>query len=434
MAKPLFQDIVPPDKKSIKRIPLPERLAREERPERPVRRVEREPAREREPRRERRGISGIVKALIAVIVIGGLAAGALYVVIPKATGATVTIIPKGQSVALENATFVATKEPSGELPFQVVTVAKEGKVTVPAAGEEQASVKATGVIRIFNNYSAAPQVLVANTRFETPKGLIFRITQGVTVPGKTGTTPGSIDVAVVADKPGADYNVGLSDFTIPGFKGDPRFEKVFGRSKSAIAGGFEGTRKKVAKTDEDVARAKIRDGLRANLVGEVAKNIPEDFVMPGNAYFIEYETLPNVSVDLGAELKEKATIHGIIFRKQDLAKAIAKKSKSAPSDKMDVLDADKLAFAPKAPSGDRLWEAETMSFALNGTTTVLVPVDIDKLKADLAGKPRNGLNAVLAAYPNVKNAEVVIRPFWKTKFPESTDSISVNVGPVALSP
>ena len=108
----------------------------------------------------------------------------------------------------------------------MVTTSRTASTTVKATGTEQVSQSASGVITIYNDYSTAPQTLITNTRFEAPDGNIYRIHQGVTVPGATASaggalTPGTISVTAYADQPGASYNIGQTQFTIPGFKNDP---------------------------------------------------------------------------------------------------------------------------------------------------------------------------------------------------------------------
>jgi hypothetical protein len=453
MAKPLFQDIVPPDKKNIKKIPIPERSrdgvsssrAQQSIPVRrpaaaPTRvapvptRVAKEPTPEPQPkapprpRKVRRSKTPIILTLLALI---GIGAGVFFL-IPKATGATITITPRGQDVSV-NATFTASKDANAALPYQVASYEKDGKLAVPASGDELAQTKASGVIRVYNDYSAIPQKLVANTRFETPKGLIFRINQPVTIPGKVGDTPGSVEVAITADAIGADYNVGYSDFTIPGFKGDPKYEKFYARSKTEITGGFNGNRKKVDQAQVTAARQKIREELEASLIRQMQQNIPEDFAFPKGAYFIEYQSLPDNSIDNGVEIRERATFHGIMFKRADLAHAIASKVNGVQPNEMtqdDLGVVETLAFTAKPASNatsTTVWNSQTFSFTLNGTTTLISAIDTDRLEDELLGKPRKSLNAILAGYPGIANAEVVMRPFWQQSFPVDKAEITINV-------
>ena len=71
------------------------------------------------------------------------------------------------------------------------------------------------------------------------------------VSGKT--VPGSTETAVSADEAGKEYNIGKTDFTIPGFKGDARYSKFYARSKTDMEGGFIGTI--YSLSDEDEASA-----------------------------------------------------------------------------------------------------------------------------------------------------------------------------------
>ena len=447
MAKPLFQDILPPDKKSIKKIPIPERTREKREPVRraaaarlapkermPERETAPEPSVSRKPARQKRKKAPFILTFLALAVIAFL----VFIFIPKATGATIILTPRGQSISV-NATFTAAKDITSNLPYQVAVYEKDGKLTIAANGEENAQTKASGVIRIFNNSSAEPQKLIANTRFETPKGLIFRITQPVVIPGKFGTTPGSVDAAVTAEEVGADYNVGLTDFTIPGFKGDPRYGKIFARSKTAIDGGFSGTRKKVDQSQVADARQKIRDELQGSLIRQMQQNIPANFVFPKSAYFIEYQSLPDVPVENGVQLAERATFHGIVFKRTDLAQAIAAKvsGSDATSAKSDITFTDNLIFSAKnstSASSTPVWDSPTFTFLLNGTTTLVSAIDTEKLTAVLIGKPRKSLNAILAGYPGIAKAEVTMRPFWKQSFPETASEIVIDVLKTPLSP
>lgn len=418
MAKQLFHDIVPPEKKSIKSIPIPERG-----------RGEREPSRDvpppPPPQTPRRKQSHRKKAPIIFTVIALLAIIALIIVfLPKTNGATITITPRGQVISV-NTTFSASKDAGAKLPYQVAAYEKEGKLSVAATETEFAEIKASGVIRIFNNYSTVSQKLIENTRFETPSGKIFRITQAVTIPGKVGDTPGSIDVAVTADKVGAEYNVGLADFKIPGFKGDPRFDKIFARSKTAIAGGFSGNRKKVDQAEIASARQKIRDELQVSLLRQMQEYVPDNFVFPSSAYFVEFESLPDIDIAGGVELRERGTFHGIMFERRDLAQAITEKIGGKAESDNDIFGVENLGFSIKNGTSTKPWDSDVLNFTLNGTTTLVSAINTDALIADIAGKPRKSFSAMLTSYPGVAKAQVIIRPFWKQSFPTNKSEISI---------
>ena len=121
---------------------------------------------------------------------------------------------------------------------------------IAATGITSGGQYASGKITVYNNYSSAPQKLIANTRFQTSDGKIYRIKGAISVPGM-----GVTEATVYADRAGEEYNIGPADFTIPGLKGGPRFEKVFAKSKSAMSGGTSGNVRIVKKEDLDSVRA-----------------------------------------------------------------------------------------------------------------------------------------------------------------------------------
>ena len=106
---------------------------------------------------------------------------------------------------------------------------------------EESGTKASGTITAFNEYGSEPQLLVASTRFLSSNGKIFRTTKDVYIPGANiiddEIIPSSIDVEVVANYLGAEYNIGQSDFTIPGFKGTVKYAGFYGKSDTAMSGG-----------------------------------------------------------------------------------------------------------------------------------------------------------------------------------------------------
>ena len=132
-------------------------------------------------------------------------------------GASVSITPRTAEASIQNEYTARKGEAAAELAYQIISISSEGSESVKATGERQVEKRATGTIIIYNNYSDTPQRLIKNTRFATPEGLVFRISDSVNVPGKIGPTPGSIVAVVTADEPGDKYKVGLKDFTIPGF-------------------------------------------------------------------------------------------------------------------------------------------------------------------------------------------------------------------------
>ena len=193
-----------------------------------------------------------------------------FVVANYFASATVEITPITRSINIDHDfTAVASggaKE--GNLIFNYVATSTEKTKEVPATVEKKIQRKASGKVLIFNSYNGEKQRLIKNTRLESPDRKIFRIDESVVVPGAKMAggkvvEPGSVIAIVYADVAGDKYNVGLSDFTIPGFKGDPRYAKFTAKSKtdSPISGGFSGT----VKVPSDASVATAKEELKQDL-------------------------------------------------------------------------------------------------------------------------------------------------------------------------
>src|SRR3989344_3601410 len=267
-SRPMLQDVVPPEHRSVRRIAVSDnpKFRRNSRPENedsdmpPPRGTEEYET----PERPRFGIW-----IIAAIALVGLSAALMYFV----AGATVNVTLRQEEKPIDLNVTAFRKAEDGQLSYTVATLSKEDSSKIPATSESSVSEKASGQIVIYNNYSSAPQVLIAKTRFETKEGLIYRIDKSVTVPGKKiengVNVPGNSTVTVYSDKAGEAYKVGLTDFTIPGFKGDPRFDGFYARSKTEMTGGFIGMKKIVSPDAIKNARAALVEKLTADLAKDV---------------------------------------------------------------------------------------------------------------------------------------------------------------------
>lgn len=338
--------------------------------------------------------------------------------------ATVTVTPHRTSLTVNEDLSAKKSGASGDLVFQPISIDQTASVTVRATGQKQVSTKATGVITIYNNYNATAQRLIKNTRFTTPEGLVFRITDSVTVPGKKGTVPGSVDADVVADEAGADYNVGLKDFTIPGFKGDPRYTTFYARSKTPLAGGFVGIQKIVSDTDRAKAKTDIETKLHDDLVNQLTQKRTSDIVIYDKAYTIEYKSLPDETVSSDqVVIKESGTLSAAAFDKKQLSSALAKDLVTGyKGEAIVVSNIDSLVFTTKDTN---LGTGDTLAFHLAGPATFEWLYDETALKTALKGQTRANTPVVLQKFPMIEKIDISITPFWSRSFPTTVNKITI---------
>lgn len=421
-----MQDVVPKGDRSIRNIPVPPNR-KGGAGSRSVRREEREDMESRP-----RGIFRFRFSLLWVVVGAILAALLGLIVASFFEGAQVTVVPKSRTVTIDTEIRAVPDAPVGQLPYQTMKTERSLSQTLAAEGEARVERRASGIITIYNEFGTQSQRLIKNTRFEAPDGKIYRINDSVTVPGAIrkadGTlTPGTIDITVYADSPGADYNKEPAQFTIPGFKGDPRYATFSARSKTALSGGFSGVERVVAEADLVRAVEEIKQELGGALANALTQEMPEGYLLvPGSPRFSFDEPLRE-SQDEDVLLTVRGVIVAPIVRERDLASSISRLTiDDYEGEAVLFRDASMVGLSLKATSG--IIGTDPITLAVTGTPTVVWQFDAEGLKADLAGKGRTIFETVIAGYkPEIVRAKASIRPFFSGSFPEKTERITVLV-------
>lgn len=347
-------------------------------------------------------------------------------------GATITVTPKIDTLTVDGEFRGVSKDPSTrEIQYDIMTLEELLSATVPATGKVDVQEKASGNITVFNDYNDSPQRLIVNTRFETPDGLIFRIAKSITVPGKKDGVPGSIEVTIYADEPGEQYNVGLTNFTIPGFKGAPQFEGFYASSKTSMEGGFVGERLKVEESTLTLERNKLRATLEASLLDKVSSEQPVGFISFPDSIFIEFVSETPKDREGEVEIREKAVLYNVLFAEEAFAKFLAEATLGS-FDGNDVTFRENinLTLIPQPLEKEESiapWRDGEFKFILTGTADIVWLFDESALKDDLSGRNKEAIYTILSGYSSIDEAEVVIRPFWKGSFPTDTEEIKIEV-------
>lgn len=375
------------------------------------------------------------KIIVGILILAVIAIGFLSL----SSRVVISIVPKQQSVQVDfdKKTF----KDEGEVAYTVITLEETQDMGIPSTGTKEVDKRASGKILIFNKYSSSPQRLIARTRFEAPDGKIFRISDPVIIPGykKEGGNiiPGSIEAVVYADEPGEEYNIGFSDFTIPGLKGTPLYDGFFARSKNEIKGGFSGLMKVVS--DEDVTKA--RQTLEENLIKSLRTKVEEKIVTEEriafeNASFIIFTEDVASDADTAEESTDDATfilharLHIMLFDKIKLNDAIV--NEYLPEENAELVEVSNLeSLEVTLPDKDlvSITDDETAFIHIKGTALFKWRFSSDEIKTRLLGAEKDDLvfNTVFREhFPNIVSADVVsFRPFWAQRFPDDPDNIII---------
>ncbi len=425
MPKKIEDVILPERRKSIRNIPIPESRRKMDkliRPENPKKPVPLNIPRHHRSSKKKIWISAGVATTVLVVAI-----------LSMFSGATLSYTPKSALLSFSNEVYGAVKAGNTGLFYSVVKLSRDKGQSVPASGESQVSRKASGVIVVYNNASTEPQKLVENTRFESADGKIYRIQKAISIPGKKTlngvTQPGSLEVIVYADQPGEAYNAGLSDFTVPGLKGTPRFTTIYARSKTPMTGGFIGLEKAVKAEDLSRIKGELQTVLQGELWEEAQAEVPEDFILFPSLSLFVYEDLPQSDVSgtgSNVTVNTRGHLYGVMFKKSDLSTFLAQKKIALSKD--ELLDIPNFASLTLSfvgiPPADLLLLNE-ISFKVSGSATAVWRTDEVALRADLLGRHERDVVTILKNYPTVAKSSVRVRPVWKSTLPDEADKILI---------
>lgn len=332
------------------------------------------------------------------------------------------------------------------IPAQVFTTSKNVTQLFAATGPSvSGGIKAQGTITIYNDYGAAPQDLVATTRFVTPDGKLFRLVNDVTVPGATvagnGTiTPSSIDAPIIADQTGASYNVGpVAKLTVPGFeKNAGKYAGFYGQIKGQTTGGASGSHPTPTSADIAQAKASTTAILQADLQSGLTASYPNNFKILDGATSVQISSLTvNTSTDANGNFSVfgQATLTAIGFDESALAQyllslgqaqANAANGSNGGSTPPTVL-AFKNFSEPNYSAVQASFTKGQVSFSLSANEILEPAFSASQFASQLSGKGIAAARDMIQNLPELSDGKISVWPIWLWSMPGNPDKIQVTV-------
>jgi hypothetical protein len=349
------------------------------------------------------------------------------------SGATIHVSPKSATVPLDDIVFTATKATTDDnLGFEVMAIKGQETKTAQATVEQTASQKASGQVIVYNDFSTSSQKLITGTRFETADGKIFKIGSAITIPGQKivngKVTPGSVEATVTAAEAGDSYNIALSDFTIPGFKGSPKYQKIYARSKTVMSGGSLGAVHILPEADANKIREELTITLKTKLLTQAKAQVPEGYMFFDGTVFMTTENAsgPVSGKDVNVSVVESGTLRAFIFKRDTLTKEIAKNGiREYDNLPVSISNFDALTLSLKDHDLINPNDVKSISFSFSGTAQTVWDVDQKVLIADLISIKKKEFDTVLKKYPSIEKATLSVKPFWKLHLPDDTSKIKI---------
>jgi hypothetical protein len=320
------------------------------------------------------------------------------------------------------------------LPVRLVEKEQEVVFTVNATGASLGTAqKAHGTVVISNRFSTEAQSLVATTRLEAPDGKIFRLVSGVVVPGMTNSQPGIIEASVIADQVGTGYNIPATTFTIPGFKGSPKYEKFSAQSSKAMSGGGDATGtdlRVISKEDLEKAESQAKEKAKETYLNAVKPELLSgERVLEEN---LDIVALGNMALPLSGtvatsfEYKNTFKVRGFIFSEDAIKQKILESGEQTLDGVTFRPTAITLSYGEAIPD----YDAKKVRLKVHAVVESESVVDKDKLLNAILGKNTTEINDLLGSFPEIKKVEIVFKPQWfSSSIPTAKSRVIITVAP-----
>lgn len=375
--------------------------------------------------------------LVCLVIFACVAA---YLFLPKAKIILVPKIAKNK-MDVDFSSSDSLKGDEIKISARIIEKEESASFDYDVAGKNQKSgKKASGSVVIYNEFSSSAQQLVVNTRLETEDGKIFRITKGITVPGTTKAgneiKPGAVEVEVLADQTGEDYNIEPSKFTIPGFKDGPKYEKFYAKSTVAMSGGSsEGDESSesseasaITQTDIANAKEKTEAALKDKVEEMVKKELAEGEIYLPQAQKITIKksesSLKVGKIAKSFEYSAEASVIAIIFSEDDIRKAVEEKMKAKKQQIESKLEITKMEYATVEPD----FENKFIKMKVRSETSETPIINIGEIKSELLGKNAEQVKDIMKNHNSiVDNISIEIQPSFISSIPQMGQRVSVEV-------
>jgi len=332
--------------------------------------------------------------------------------------ATVTIMAKEDTKSVNLSVAVNSKDSNNGLNITgavTSTVVNFSQKYFPT-GSKTIEGPIGGEVMLYNT-TAEAQTLVKTTRLLSDNGILFRLSDKVTVPAN-----GQIKAEVYADKNDASSNIGPSSFTVPGLSLDKQ-KLIYAKSEAAMQGQV----KKIGiLTEEDINAASkdFSEKLKAQYMASGDEQNIKRVVSVLNSYPIS-DKKAGEEVD-GFTLSGTSTVVIVSYDQNNLNSVLS----SVVTSKVDNTLEKALTVTNEPKVSVASIDAASGSAVLSVSQDVLVTIDANapKLSVDnFMDKKKDEIERYIFELDHVAGVQVDFSPSWISKAPNVADKIKIIV-------
>src|SRR3990167_7690175 len=243
-----------------------------------------------------------------------------------------------------------------------------------------------------------------------------------TIPAGTGICKNSgshvSTVAVVAQSNGEQFNSGPRSYTVAGFS------NVSGQGDS-MTGGSSQVVKVISQADVDSAKAKVTEKQKT-AKDDLIKTLTKGDYLPIEESFTSKESGVQIAPAVGSEAAEVSVTMTITssmmgVKEADLKKIVDKQYEQELKDAGANISDYGFGQARFTPDKDNT------NVAVQTTISIGPKLDENEIKSLVDGKKAGQAEDILKKKEGVVEAQVKVKPFWKTKVPKKDKKIKVTI-------
>jgi len=279
---------------------------------------------------------------------------------------------------------------------------------------------ARGEATIYNKTNEE-QTLVKTTRLLTPDGVLFRLSERVTIPAG-----GQVTAPVYADQAGAKSDIGPSQFTIPGLSQE-RQKFVYAENLKPMSGGT-GEAGVISETDLAAAKNEFLEKAKTAFLDKFSPAKYGNF----NAVAVTVSDNKAVASSQAGDEVSEFTVSGditltlVLYRQEEMNELVGKEvDKGIDNAAEKILSAKpeprvEIAAADLANASAQLAVAAETLVTLDANAPLLA-------KENFVGRSKSELERYIVSLPHVSGMSIKFTPSWANKTPGSADKIKIVV-------
>ena len=349
----------------------------------------------------------------------------MFVFAPAATVIITAITnPAPVSSTVQLGTTEATSFEDGIIKSITQELEKTESIEFDATGEKDLGEKATGTIEI-SKLTQSDETIPAGSRYVTPGGLGFLTTDDAIIPASVvcfpSFCPQSVEVDVIAENPGTNYNGASGSVSGP--------DGTSGSFTDASTGGTTKIAKVVSSADVERARGELIGRSTADQKAALAALFANEEKVIDSSFTISRDTQV-VSPKVGAEASSGSATLSIptTYTMYALPKAeLEKYLKASLEDQRDNPDEQEVynTGIDEAGLSNFKKEDDTITAVVTATGRIGPKIDEATVKEQVKGKIYGEVQQSLESIDGVKEVDVQFSYFWVRTVPNANDNITI---------